>query len=119
MDKKEIGRIGEEAVCEYLENKGYTITETNYHSRYGEIDIIASDGEYTVFVEVKTRGGRGFANPCEFVDARKQKKIMTTAVLYMQKNELDTAMRFDVAEVIYNKNAVREINYIENAFWDE
>ena len=44
---------------------------------------------------------------------------MKTAICYMQKNELDKAVRFDVAEVIYSRNKVREINYIENAFWQE
>lgn len=119
MDTLKVGNIGENAVCEYLLKKGYTITDRNYHSRYGEIDIIAGVDEYIVFVEVKTRANRRFANPCEFVDKRKQTKIMKTAICYMQKNELDKAVRFDVAEVIYSRNEVREINYIENAFWQE
>jgi len=117
MDKKLIGKTGEDAVCRYLEERGYSIRARNYHSRYGELDIVASFGEYIVFVEVKTRADRRFANPCEFVDGRKQDKIMKTSMIYMQKNELDSAMRFDVAEVICNKGKIEEINYIENAFW--
>lgn len=119
MNAKKIGDIGEDAVCEYLKKIGYDIIERNFHSRYGEIDIIATKAEYMIFVEVKTRNNRNYINPCEFVDKRKQDKIMKTAVCYLQKFELDTAVRFDVAEVIYNSNSVNEINYIENAFWQE
>lgn len=115
--KNKAGKIGEDTVCEYLIKKGRQILARNYHSRYGEIDIIVRDGEYTAFVEVKTRLSRAFASPCEFVDLKKQDKIIKTAALYMQKMQTDSAMRFDVAEVIYNGNDVEDLNYIENAFW--
>ncbi len=117
MSRTNVGKIGEDTVCEYLTKKGMQILERNYHSRYGEIDIVARDGEYIAFVEVKTRLNRAFASPCEFVDVKKQDKIMKTALLYMQKTNLDSAIRFDVAEVIYNGNDVEDLNYIENAFW--
>ena len=55
MNSTEIGRIGEEAVCEFLTSSGYEITNRNYRIKGGEIDIIAVDSEYIIFVEVKTR----------------------------------------------------------------
>lgn len=116
MDMLEIGKKGEQAVCDYLVSVGAAVIGRNYHSRYGEIDIIAKDGEYIVFVEVKTRSGTKFANPCEFVDAKKQNKIIKTAMIYMQNKEPDSAVRFDVADVIYSRGEY-EINYIKNAFW--
>ena len=54
MKTKEIGDFGESEACEYLKKQGYIIVEKNFHSRYGEIDIIALDEHCTVFVEVKT-----------------------------------------------------------------
>lgn len=107
------GKIGEDAVCKYLGNNNYEILSRNYHSRYGEIDIIAKSGECIVFVEVKTRKSTVYGNPAEFVTQQKMKKIIKTAMIYLQNRECE--MRFDVAEVFIN-NGSYKINYIENAF---
>lgn len=107
------GKMGEDAVCEYLKNSGYDVIERNFHSRYGEIDIIAKTGKCIVFVEVKTRKGISYGTPAEFVTPAKIKKIIKTAMVYLKNEEVE--MRFDIAEV-YTKNGRCEINYIENAF---
>lgn len=107
------GKIGEDAVCKFLKERGKTILERNFHSRFGEIDIIFKDGEVTVFVEVKTRKSTAYGTPAEFVTENKMKKIIKTAMIYLENAECD--MRFDVAEV-YIKNNTYKINYIENAF---
>ena len=107
------GKIGEDAVVEYLENSGYEILERNFHSRFGEIDIIAKKEKCIMFVEVKTRKSVNYGTPAEFVTSAKMKKIIKTAVLYLENT--DCEMRFDVAEV-YLKNGKCEIKYIENAF---
>ena len=118
MTTKQIGDFGEDAACRYLESKNMTVLKRNYHERGGEIDIIAKDGDTIVFVEVKTRISRAFGEPSEFVDYRKQEKIIKTAVSYLGTDDID--MRFDVIEVLYAKNcenlAVAEINHIEGAF---
>ena len=89
----------------------------NYRTRLGEIDIIACDSEYIMFVEVKTRGESSIALPREFVDSSKQKKIISTANIYMSTFGCDLQPRYDVAEVYLDKNGkAKEINYIENAF---
>ena len=99
--KKSIGNSGEDLAARYLESNGYEIVARNFHSRYGEIDIIARDGERTVFVEVKRRSGVGYGSPGEAVDARKQRKIVLTALAYMQANGLlDSPIRFDVVEIL-------------------
>lgn len=107
------GKIGEDAVAKYLENNGYEIIERNFHSRFGEIDIIAKKEECIAFVEVKTRKSVKYGMPAEFVTDAKKKKIIKTAVLYLENT--DCEIRFDVGEVYFN-NGKCEINYIENAF---
>jgi len=118
MTTKEIGEFGENEACRFLEKKGIEILKRNYSCRVGEIDIIARDGETYVFCEVKTRNRSDYGNPAEFVDYKKQERIIKTALYYTMRDDLD--MRFDVVEVYYRMAgdcaAVTGINHIENAF---
>lgn len=113
--KKTIGDAGENFVAEYLKNKGFIISARNYHSRFGELDIIAENNEIILFVEVKTRALGSLALPKEFVDKNKRAKIIATAQYYISNNGVDLQPRFDVAEVTPTASGVR-LNYIENAF---
>ena len=116
--RPDMGKLGETAAAEYLLRRGYTILCRNYHSPYGEIDIIAKKGEILSFVEVKARRENTMAAAKEAVTPGKQKKILQTAFCYLQKNGLQGQPRFDVAEVYFEQESqnVREINWIENAF---
>lgn len=118
MTTKEIGNFGENKASEYFEEHGITVLKRNFHARVGEIDIIAKDGDTIVFAEVKTRSSKKFGTPAEFVDAKKQEKIVKTAVYYLGRDDID--MRFDVIEVMYQiekeELKVTEINHIKNAF---
>ena len=118
MTTKEIGNFGEEKACAYLEKQGISVLKRNFHARCGEIDIIAKDGDTIVFAEVKTRLSKDYGAPSEFVDFRKQEKIIQTALYYLGND--DTDMRFDVIEVMYkfagDTMAVTEINHIKSAF---
>ena len=107
------GKMGEALACKYLEAKGYEILEVNFHSRFGEVDIIAKKEKCIMFVEVKTRKSVSYGNPSEFVTPKKMEKIIKTAMIYLDGNECE--MRFDVAEVFLKKDGAT-INYIENAF---
>ncbi|MGB5684809.1 MAG: YraN family protein [Candidatus Electrothrix sp.] len=107
------GRSGEDLAVQHLEQQGYTILERNYRLRIGEIDIIARDGEYLVFIEVKTRRSKRFGSPFEAVDLRKQQKIFNIAAVYLQGKELP--VRFDVVAVHLNEQNVR-IEVLKNAF---
>lgn len=120
-DTQKTGRIGEDIAANYLVKKGYGIIIRNFHTRYGEIDIIARDNQYIIFAEVKTRNQFAVANPSEWVDKRKQKKIMMTASIYMQNNSQELQPRFDVIEIILEKGtkSLLNINHIENAFIQE
>ena len=110
--KKLLGRIGENKAAEFLKKQGYKILETNYKNSLGEIDIIAKDGEYTVFAEVKTRTTESFGAPSEAVDFRKRRQYFKVAQFYAVKKGISGApMRFDVIEIEKEK-----INHIIDAF---
>ena len=118
MEKRELGRFGEERAARYLRLRGYRILETNYACRVGEIDLIAKKGGYIVFVEVKLRKSADFAAAREFVTAAKQQRIRSTAALWLSQNETELQPRFDVVEIYAPQGAEGKvtINHIENAF---
>lgn len=113
-----IGEAGEEYTVKFLKKKKYKILERNYRKRYGEIDIIAENKNYIVFVEVKTRHTDSMTLAADAVTRQKQLKIIKTASLYLSENETDKFCRFDVCEVYVNTNNLKleNINYIEGAF---
>ena len=113
------GKIGEVFAARYLAEKGYKIIGANFRTRFGEIDIIAENGEYIIFVEVKTRSQNSIANPRESVDARKQAKIIKATEQFLAQYRSRLQPRFDVIEVITENTEIpklKEINHIENAF---
>ena len=111
-----LGKLAEMKVCEYLRKKRYKLVDFNYSSRFGEIDLIMKKGKYICFIEVKMRNVNSIAEPAEFVDEVKQKKISATASLYLKKNPTSLQPRFDVAEVFCENNQIKYIKYLENAF---
>lgn len=113
VNKRQTGTSYEIKAEEYLLKKGYKILERNFRNRSGEIDIIAKDGEYFCFVEVKYRTTNDFGNPLEAVDYRKQNQIRKVAMYYLMKNKLSewTPCRFDVIGFEGEK-----MTHIENAF---
>lgn len=113
-----IGEIGEEFAVKFLNKKKYKILERNYRKRFGEIDIIAENKNYIVFVEVKTRHTDSMTSAADAVNRQKQLKIIKTASLYLAENETEKFCRFDVCEVYVNSDNLKlvDINYIEAAF---
>ena len=91
----------------------------NYRTRLGEIDIIAANRWYLIFCEVKLRKTADFAAAREFVDARKQQRLRSTALVYLSQHETNLQPRFDVIE-IYAPNGTAtkkpQINHMEDAF---
>lgn len=122
MAKVSRGAAGEVLAARFLRDKGWEILVANYHTRFGEIDIIADDGKYIVFVEVKTRGENAWFTPAEAVTAEKQRKLIHTAGLFLQKYPSAHQPRFDVIEV-WNDDRdplkVIEINHIIGAYETE
>lgn len=116
---KSIGNSGEELAVRYLESLGYEIVARNFHSRYGEIDIIAKNAEYIAYVEVKTRSINSYGLPREAVTPQKQQKIIKTAYVFESQHPYELQPRFDVIE-IYLKNksefAPMKLTHIKAAF---
>ena len=116
MNKKnnrEIGGQNELIAADKLRESGYEIIEMNYRNKTGEIDIIAKDGKYLVFVEVKYRKSHISGYPEEAVDVRKQKRILKTAQYYLLEHNIsyETPCRFDV--IALDDEGIR---IIENGF---
>ena len=143
LTKKEIGRRGEEIAAEFLERKGLQIVERNFHSRWGELDLIAvkineSDYENEIyfdetaegmnadatmgqgngvhFVEVKTRTGSEYGTPGAAVTYTKQQKLRKTALVWLQEQEqYYSDLCFDVIEVwVVGKTA--KIRWLQSCF---
>ncbi len=116
MEKGITGKKGEDFAAEYYRKLGYTVSEMNYHSRYGEIDVIAENDFQIVFCEVKTRSSNARLNPREAVDMKKQQRLTLTAFKYLENTECEKMPRFDVFEVWVNEGRIYKFNNIENAF---
>ena len=119
MAKVSRGAAGETLAARFLRRRGYELVEANYHSRFGEIDIIAENERFLVFAEVKTRGEQALYEPREAVFGEKQRKILKTALLYLAQNPSEKQPRFDVIEVFMDPHSpmkAKKIEHIENAF---
>lgn len=112
-NKRNIGKKYEELAIKHLEKEGYRIIGKNFRSQFGEIDIIAKENDYLVFIEVKYRSSIKSGYPHEAINYNKRNRIAKTAQFYMLKNNIDfqTPCRFDVVAII-NK----DLNIIKNAF---
>ena len=113
------GVWGEALVADYLREKGYKLAAHSYRCRFGEIDIIAADRHYVVFVEVKLRASDRFVRAGAYVTPAKQARIRTAASLWLADHETQLQPRFDVIEIYGDADTPRRqrrINQIENAF---
>ena len=113
MNKRQVGTQYESMAVQYLTEAEYHILERNFRCRTGEIDIIAKDGAYLVFVEVKYRASAACGSALEAVDYRKQQSILRVAQYYMVSHGYGTQTncRFDVVAI-----QGTEITLIQNAF---
>lgn len=113
MNKRVVGNAKETIAINYLTKNGFQIIERNYYTRVGEIDIIAKDGEYLTFIEVKYRWNEAYGFPADAVHKQKQKKIVQCARYYMLTHGYteDTPSRFDV--VVFCRE---EVSLIKNAY---
>ena len=118
------GRFGEKAACEYLKSQKYKILEQNYFASHNEIDIIAENKQYIVFIEVKTRtlSSNEFGSAASAVTYSKQKRTLAAAQSYLNSHKTKKSPRLDVIEVYLSKTTasmtptVEKINHIEDAF---
>ena len=112
--KRQVGDLYEQKAADYLARQGFQVIERNFYSRYGEIDLIAKDGKYLVFVEVKYRRDDACGTPLEAVTFQKQRRICKAALYYCAKNGYGdgTPCRFDVI-AMEGESGVR---HVKNAF---
>ncbi len=115
-ESQSLGRKGEDLAAEHLKSKGYTIRHRNWVSGKKEIDIVAENKDFIVFVEVKTRSDDSLVNPSTSVTKEKQKSIIYAADWYIRRYDIDKESRFDIITLI-SKGGSFEIDHIENAFY--
>lgn len=113
VNRRVLGDTKEFLITDYLSNNGYEVVERNFRCRIGEIDIIAKEAGYLVFIEVKYRSSLQYGAPEMAVDCRKQNTIYKVAQYYYKKNGLsqDYPARFDVVSVLGD-----DVKIIKNAF---
>lgn len=116
INKRQIGAKQEQFACKWLEQRGYRIVERNFRCRSGEIDIVAREGGYLVFVEVKYRRSGESGLPQEAVDWRKQRAISRVALYYLHRfgYQETTPVRFDVVALSGQESLVAAL--YQNAF---
>lgn len=111
----DLGRWGEEQAANFLQQKGYTILERDWHSGHRDIDIIAMDGETVVFAEVKTRRNRMFGEPEEAVDYQKLHNLRAAINHYVKYRRLWQEVRLDVVTVVGTPDGeVPEITHLQD-----
>jgi putative endonuclease len=116
MEKKELGRKGEEVALRFLKKNGYRILERNYICKMGEMDIIAKEKDTLAFIEVKTRTSTEFGPPQLAVTPSKQRQLSKVALSYLNKKQLnDVKARFDVVAILLGQKG-EEIELIKDAF---
>jgi len=113
---KNVGQEGENMAFYYICQQGYRVVDRNYRCPYGEIDLIAKDGETFVFIEVKSRQSTLFGQPEDAVDFKKRKKLSTVALWYLEEKKIDNyRARFDVVSILLSKQPP-EIKLFRDAF---
>lgn len=114
--KKNLGNWGEKVCVHEIVKLGFNVLETNYHTRFGEIDIIANDKEEIVFIEVKTRSSDLYGSAIEAISSKKIEHLFLAAGQYLRdKNQEDIPFRFDVATLDKLSNGNWKFVLIKNA----
>lgn len=115
-DHNILGAQGERIAADFLERKGYAILYRNKRIKRIEIDLIVSNEEYIIFVEVKTRASNNWGNPELAVDEAKIRRMVDAADFFLDETDDNRSIRFDVVSVILKNETDFEIKHIEDAF---
>jgi len=117
MNLRRKGNWYEALAAQYLHARGYAILARQYRCPYGEIDLIARDGEVIVFIEVKGGQSTRFGMPRETVDKRKQRRIWRSAQHFLWSyGQAEASCRFDVVEILSTAPDRHKIEHIIRAF---
>lgn len=114
--QKQLGAKGEQIASDFLESKGYRIIDQNFSSRFGELDLVALDGEDLVFVEVKTRTNLAFGFPESSITPAKVEKIQNTGLIWLQDHPETTGdWRIDIIAILLNTHQeIEDIQHFVN-----
>ena len=111
--QKTIGNLGETIAADFLTQKGYQLIDHNFHTRYGELDLVMLEKGSVVFVEVKTRTSDTFGTPEESITQEKLERLQNAALLWMQAHpEIDDDWRMDVVSILLTPD--RHVSDIEH-----
>lgn len=111
------GEAGESMACRYLERQGFVVLERNYRCRSGEVDVVARQGDTTVFVEVKERRSGAHGAGYEAVTFGKRRRLISAARLYASTRGIsEKPLRFDVISIDWTANGVPRIRHEPGAF---
>jgi putative endonuclease len=111
-----LGKKGEQLATDFLVKKGYNIIERNYRFEKAEVDIIAKQKDTLAIIEVKTRSSIDFGNPQDFVKPSQIKRLVKAVNEYVNDNDLNVDVRFDIIAIIKDGNHYK-IEHLENAFY--
>ncbi len=115
-ERLDLGRLGETLALKKIKSFGYECIARNYRCPLGEVDLIAKDGDTTVFIEIKTRRGRSLGYAKEAIHERKKRQLSKVALAYLKTNGLlGSKARFDVVAIHMREGRV-EIELVKNAF---
>jgi putative endonuclease len=117
MNRQEVGKLGEKLARKFLKKRCYHIRETNFRCHAGEIDIIAQQKDYLVFIEVRTKSNLDFGTPEESITQAKKEKLIASALTYVNTHQnLPSLWRIDVVAIeLDDKGKTKRIELIENA----
>lgn len=115
-EHNELGKKGEQLAVEFLQKKGYAILERNFRHQKAEVDLIAQKQNTICAVEVKTRSTPEFGNPQDFVKPKQIQRLIEAMNFYIQENDLDVEVRFDIVAIIKNKSGT-SLEHLEDAFF--
>ena len=117
QESYDLGKSGEEIAEKYLSQQGYKILEKNFRSQQGEIDLIAREKDFLVFIEVKNYSFRSLGTPLSAVKISKRQSIIHAARTYLYKKDIrDIYCRFDVITIFRRPDGSRAIELYKNAF---
>lgn len=115
--RQQLGRDGEQCAVDALLARGYAILARRHRTRFGELDIVARDGETLVFVEVKARRGTSFGQPGDAVHWRKRRRLARLAEAFVAERRLHRVpCRFDVVGIVWQDGRAPEVQVFRHAF---
>jgi len=121
MDRRRratLGRQAELQALNYLQANGLELVQRNFHSRFGEIDLVMTDADCLVFVEVRYRNSNHYATAAESVDRHKRRKLVLAASFYLRcdKQRANWPVRFDVVALDQSASGDQQLTWLRDAF---